>query len=299
MGMALGRVVAAVESDMSILVPYVDNHHLQDVLQQLDRRAASLEHPIVLRIVISQDPVPYVTRVGQLETLEALLTDPNKYPHLQVKAKIGAGLHAKVYLADTAQALVTSGNLTGGGMSQNIEAGFLTDEVNQLRIIRADFERYWNGSTTDDFDLAKLKIVKQNLAQGEKHLARLVVEHRLTHFFTQAADLNPAKKPRAKNTNASPSRGSEEMMARAETVEPLLVWIERKRPHRSEVVDRLLTYSSGMFPNVEVARAHIQALITTGLVEERFAETTLDTDAELVRLALTPQGRQRLPRTRG
>lgn len=165
MGKALDQVVRTVNYEMSVLVPYVDNDHLDELLLALDRRGAALGYPIKLRIVISGDPMPYVTNLGQLDTLEALLTDPTQYLSLYVEAKIGGTLHAKVYLADSTGALITSGNLTGGGMSHNIEAGFLIDDSKQAQNIRADFDRYWTGKAVEDFDLDKLKIAKHNLDQ--------------------------------------------------------------------------------------------------------------------------------------
>jgi len=51
-------------------------------------------------------------------------------------------LHAKVYVADNAHAIITSGNLTEGGLRGNCEYGVVLSDAAQVREIRADFEAY-------------------------------------------------------------------------------------------------------------------------------------------------------------
>jgi len=52
------------------------------------------------------------------------------------------GLHAKVYVADTREAIVTSGNLTAGGLERNYEYGVVTDDEEAIAVIRDDLEEY-------------------------------------------------------------------------------------------------------------------------------------------------------------
>jgi hypothetical protein len=51
-------------------------------------------------------------------------------------------LHAKVYVADQACAIITSGNLTEGGVRGNCEYGVVLRDTAQVREIRDDFEGY-------------------------------------------------------------------------------------------------------------------------------------------------------------
>ena len=51
-------------------------------------------------------------------------------------------LHAKVYVADEQYAIITSGNLTGGGLRGNYEYGVGIRTPEQVREIRRDFEAY-------------------------------------------------------------------------------------------------------------------------------------------------------------
>jgi HKD family nuclease len=52
------------------------------------------------------------------------------------------GLHAKVYVADIQEAIVTSGNLTKGGLKKNFEYGVVTSDVEAVSVIREDLEEY-------------------------------------------------------------------------------------------------------------------------------------------------------------
>jgi HKD family nuclease len=52
------------------------------------------------------------------------------------------GLHAKVYVADTTEAIVTSGNLTAGGLVENYEYGVATRDEEAISVIREDLEEY-------------------------------------------------------------------------------------------------------------------------------------------------------------
>ncbi len=51
-------------------------------------------------------------------------------------------LHAKVYVADTKRAIVTSGNLTRGGLDINYEYGIRIDEPCAVARIREDLLDY-------------------------------------------------------------------------------------------------------------------------------------------------------------
>lgn len=51
-------------------------------------------------------------------------------------------LHAKIYVADDTYAIITSGNLTDGGLSRNIEYGVLFTDPPTVRAIRLDVLQY-------------------------------------------------------------------------------------------------------------------------------------------------------------
>ena len=70
-------------------------------------------------------------------------------------------LHSKIYVFDETQAIVTSGNLTYGGLNTNYEYGVLIrDEANVSSIIQ-DFYDIFNSSITDE-------ITPENIENAEQ-----------------------------------------------------------------------------------------------------------------------------------
>lgn len=53
-------------------------------------------------------------------------------------------LHAKVYIQDNKKAIVTSGNLTAGGLYNNFEYGIFTNDANFVSYIKNDLTDYGN-----------------------------------------------------------------------------------------------------------------------------------------------------------
>jgi hypothetical protein len=53
-------------------------------------------------------------------------------------------LHAKVYIQDNKKAIITSGNLTAGGLYYNFEYGVFTDDYNFVSYIKNDLTDYGN-----------------------------------------------------------------------------------------------------------------------------------------------------------
>lgn len=53
-------------------------------------------------------------------------------------------LHAKVFVADDTRAIITSGNLTDGGLRKNCEYGVSFEAPDLVRKVREDFEGYAN-----------------------------------------------------------------------------------------------------------------------------------------------------------
>ena len=73
-------------------------------------------------------------------------------------------LHAKVYIADDKQAVVTSGNLTEGGLVRNFEYGALFTDAPTVRSIREDILQYASlASPIDETHLVAFASVVEDL----------------------------------------------------------------------------------------------------------------------------------------
>jgi hypothetical protein len=72
--------------------------------------------------------------------VNAILQVSTCLPHTQIR--FIPTLHAKVYVADTKRAIITSANLTDGGLYRNLEYGVEVDDPAIVREVRKDVEDY-------------------------------------------------------------------------------------------------------------------------------------------------------------
>ncbi|WP_321540620.1 phospholipase D family protein [Flavobacterium piscinae] len=77
-------------------------------------------------------------------------------------------LHAKIYLFDDKKAVVTSGNLTNGGLLQNYEYGFYIDEPSIVSEISNDFNQLLRDETMGQIELNHIKEVRSLLKKFPK-----------------------------------------------------------------------------------------------------------------------------------
>ncbi len=101
-------------------------------------------------------------------------------------------LHAKVYVADTEAAIVTSGNLTSGGLVQNYEYGLRVSDPAVVRLIRNDVTSYAslgasisNSQLADYCDIAHE--VRDTFRQSQAAISR-TARRRFAAVFRKAED---------------------------------------------------------------------------------------------------------------
>ncbi len=129
------RWVSNVRSTALIASPYITAPPIQLMVCILRQNGAASH--VRLRVLTSLS----------MESMLRGSTDPNSLlalmdavPHTQVSHL--PGLHAKVYLADEREAIVTSGNLTHGGVFQNYEYGVRFTDPAEVRRIWEDLLEY-------------------------------------------------------------------------------------------------------------------------------------------------------------
>lgn len=79
-----------------------------------------------------------------------------------------AKLHSKIYLFDNEKAVVTSGNLTNGGLERNFEYGVLVDDKVLISQICNDFDTLTNDENTGTIKLSDIETVRSILANIPK-----------------------------------------------------------------------------------------------------------------------------------
>lgn len=77
-------------------------------------------------------------------------------------------LHSKIYLFDDCEAIITSGNLTTGGLLNNYEYGIYINEKDIVEQISEDFVQLSNNQDTGVINGADIKTVKKILGKIPK-----------------------------------------------------------------------------------------------------------------------------------
>jgi len=90
-------------------------------------------------------------------------------------------LHAKIYVADTHLALVTSANLTRGGLQENYEYGVLLRDKNIVQTLQTDMEHYFSlGNIFDAATLLEVQKEVQEIKRLRIELERSAQAHKLS-----------------------------------------------------------------------------------------------------------------------
>lgn len=91
-------------------------------------------------------------------------------------------LHAKTYIFDSRQAIITSGNLTLGGLQNNYECGVLIDDSNIVGRLKADFTRIFS-------DKEKVSIVSDEILSTTEEILSRVPREKRVRFEKSERDL--------------------------------------------------------------------------------------------------------------
>ena len=107
-------------------------------------------------------PTPFVRGASDIEALELLLERKAKLRSLR-------NLHSKLFIFDSA-AVVTSANLTEGGLRRNIEYGVLIPEGEVFQKVKADFNQMFSeGHAIKTESLLVVKRIIENTPREMKN----------------------------------------------------------------------------------------------------------------------------------
>jgi hypothetical protein len=129
-GTALASLVAAARCELLVASPFVGSYGTDLVLEHLSKSMRA------------GGQLLFLTNLSPINVCQAA-TDPAALMSLSTRFKGTTvrhlpRIHAKVYVADGERAIVTSGNLTAGGILRNFEYGVELEEMNIVRQIRRD-----------------------------------------------------------------------------------------------------------------------------------------------------------------
>ncbi len=164
-------LVMSANHDILVLSPYVSRRPIDQLLSILTRRR--VHQTVRARLVTDLSPGSLATEMLDIGAVLRLLeTVPNAtLTHLP-------RLHAKVYIADHSRAVVTSANMTDGGLSFNHEFGLSLTDPTLVAKVRQDAEAYVSlGGDVSQEALADLKTTADELASLQRKADYSVNSH--------------------------------------------------------------------------------------------------------------------------
>lgn len=157
-----GRTTTSID----IASPFVSSTVLNELLDFASHHTPELP----IRLLTRMNGADFAEGVAQLEPFERMAGN----------LKVISNLHAKIYLLDNVEAIVTSANLTFGGLSRNEELGVAIQEPQYVQEVKGIFDAWWTKAVPIDLtELRDLVRSLQNLepqpsAETDKQRQKLV-----------------------------------------------------------------------------------------------------------------------------
>lgn len=173
--------------------PFVGREPCRRIAERC-RREADGEAPTILLLTdLSRDNL-----VSGATDAEAIADLCSQVPSSEVRFL--PSLHAKVYVADTTCAVVTSANMTLAGLSRNLEYGLRITERSTVEQVRSDISAYASlGSTVSTVQLQRLAQIATDLREMRLAADRSVrarirreFQRRLEHAETEVLRVRAA-----------------------------------------------------------------------------------------------------------
>lgn len=130
----LSRLLSEAETDVFISSPYVTQQGVDFVVDHISQSVRAAGEFTLLTNLSPTNITQGATDPTALQALSAAASTV-KIHHLP-------RLHAKVYIADIRRAIVTSGNLTFGGLNANYEYGLSVEHGQTVEVVRRDIAEY-------------------------------------------------------------------------------------------------------------------------------------------------------------
>jgi phosphatidylserine/phosphatidylglycerophosphate/cardiolipin synthase-like enzyme len=178
---ALDVLVRSVRAELTIVSPFITRSATARVLDILRK-----EHSRSLRVHIVTDLSVTHLIDGALDPA-AIVDVLDLFPSTVVS--IAPRLHAKAYLADRSVAIVTSANLTDGGLYFNKEYGVLLRDPMHVSQLKQDIEAYASlGSRTSRTRLEALVAATDSVRKSRDRLMRSARRALREEFQTQVEE---------------------------------------------------------------------------------------------------------------
>ena len=176
-------LIKQVRSSLVISSPYIGREPCSRILAIKSSSEEANQLSILLLTDLSRN-----TLLSGATDVSAICDLANTFRHMEIRFL--PSIHAKVYVADDKIAVITSANMTKGGLLNNFEYGVKLDDGYLVRRIKLDIIEYAAlGTIIDQTKLELLSQISSDLnrirAEAErtvKSRLRTEFEHRLKNF---------------------------------------------------------------------------------------------------------------------
>ena len=140
-------MVEQTEDILRITSPYIKS-------KSVEKMISAKGSDVSIEYITSFKLMNFYRKSSDFEALSTILNNHGTIKNYQA-------LHAKIYVFDERQAIVTSGNLTYGGLNSNYEYGVLIRDENNVSSVIQDFYNIFNSSITG-------KITSESIENAEQ-----------------------------------------------------------------------------------------------------------------------------------
>lgn len=167
------ELVEQTEEKLLITSPFIKSEPVEKMMSVKDAKV-SIEY------ITSFKLMNFYRKSSDFEALNTILNNNGVIRNYQP-------LHAKVYIFDKTQAIITSGNFTNGGMNTNYEYGVLIKDENNVASVVQDFYAIFNSNITGEISFEIIenaqKIIQDTHREKEVTFKPLEVEDDDTDIF--------------------------------------------------------------------------------------------------------------------
>jgi phosphatidylserine/phosphatidylglycerophosphate/cardiolipin synthase-like enzyme len=155
------EIIKQVQKELFISSPYVDQKGV-DLLCKIIKRKGQIKLSLITNLTIPNIVNKFTDPIALLKL----------YKNFNIVEISSLGrLHAKVYLIDNIGGIITSANLTGGGLITNFEYGVFINDEDIISTVKDDMLKYFSlGNVLDREVLEKVtEEAKKNLSCKEEN----------------------------------------------------------------------------------------------------------------------------------
>lgn len=136
-------LVQSAENSIKIASPFVKENIVAELLSHKKKKTG-------ISLITSFRLMYFFSKASDLNALRLIIASGGHVKNFQ-------RLHSKIYIFDDQEVVISSGNLTSGGIINNYEYGILTNDQNATQQVVDDYASLINNDMTGTVTLTEIK----------------------------------------------------------------------------------------------------------------------------------------------